>query len=51
MKLKNFIVFTLTFLIIGCDGGYQSNDDEMVVKENRSGKMLSVDAFEKKEVR
>ena len=30
MKFKNFIILTLTFLIIGCDGSYQSNDDEML---------------------
>ena len=30
MKFKNFIIFTLTFLIIGCDGSYQSNDEDMI---------------------
>ena len=30
MKFKNFIIFSLTFLIIGCDGSYQSNDEDMI---------------------
>ena len=30
MRFKDFIIFILTLLIFGCDGSYQSNDDEMV---------------------
>ena len=30
MRFKDIILFTLTFLIMGCDGSYQSNKDEMV---------------------
>ena len=30
MKFKNFIIFTITLVVFGCDGSYQSNDDEMV---------------------
>ena len=30
MRFKEIILITLTFLIMGCDGSYQSNKDEMV---------------------
>ena len=30
MRFKHIILITLTFLIIGCDGSYESNDDEMI---------------------
>ena len=30
MKFTKSIIFILTLLIFGCDGSYQSNDDEMV---------------------
>ena len=45
MKFKNFIIFTLTFLIIGCDGSYQSNDDEMLYEIDpflKSGGFIAV---------
>ena len=43
MKFKNFIIFFLTFLIIGCDGSYQSNDDEMVSElKSNDKKFVSV---------
>ena len=32
MRFKDFIIFILTLLIFGCDGSYQSNDDEMVTE-------------------
>ena len=32
MRFKHIILITLTFLIIGCDGSYQSNKDEMVTE-------------------
>ena len=32
MRFKDIILITLTFLIIGCDGSYQSNKDEMVTE-------------------
>ena len=30
MKFKNFIFFILNLLIIGCDGSYDSNNDELI---------------------
>ena len=45
MKFKNFIIFTLTFLIIGCDGSYQSNDEDMIYEIDpflKSGGFVSV---------
>ena len=42
MKFKNFIIFTLTFLTIGCDGSYQSNDDEMVTELNTTNSVKFV---------
>ena len=32
MRFKHIILITLTFLIMGCDGSYQSNKDEMVTE-------------------
>ena len=32
MRFKDIILITLTFLIIGCDGSYESNKDEMVTE-------------------
>ena len=32
MRFKDVILFTLTFLLMGCDGSYQSNKDEMVTE-------------------
>ncbi len=32
MRFKNIILITLTFLIMGCDGSYESNKDEMVTE-------------------
>ena len=32
MRFKHIILITLTFLIIGCDGSYESNKDEMVTE-------------------
>ena len=32
MRFKDIILFTLTFLLMGCDGSYQSNKDEMVTE-------------------
>ncbi len=32
MRFKHIIIFTFTFLIMGCDGSYQSNKDEMVTE-------------------
>ena len=45
MNLKNFIIFTLTFLIIGCDGSYQSNDEDMIYEIDpfvKSGGFIAV---------
>ena len=45
MKFKNFIIFTLTFLIYGCDGSYQSNDEDMIYEIDpflKSGGFVSV---------
>ena len=45
MKFKNFIFFILTFLIIGCDGSYKSNDDEMLYEMDpflKSGGFIAV---------
>ena len=30
MRFKDFILIIITFFIMGCDGSYQSNKDEMV---------------------
>ena len=30
MRFKEFIIFTLTFLTMGCGGSYESNDDELI---------------------
>ena len=32
MRFKELIIFILALLIIGCDGSYESNDDEMVTE-------------------
>ena len=32
MRFKDFFLFILTFLIMGCGGNYESNDDEMVTE-------------------
>ena len=32
MRFKDIILITLTFLIMGCDGSYESNKDEMVTE-------------------
>ena len=32
MSFKDIILITLTFLIMGCDGSYESNKDEMVTE-------------------
>ena len=32
MSFKDIILITLTFLIMGCDGSYQSNKDEMITE-------------------
>ena len=34
MSFKDIILITLTFLIMGCDGSYESNKDEMVNELN-----------------
>ena len=30
MRFKDFIILILTLLIFGCDGSYQSNDEDMI---------------------
>ena len=32
MRFKDIILITLTFLLMGCDGSYESNKDEMVTE-------------------
>ena len=32
MRFKDIILITFTFLLIGCDGSYESNKDEMVTE-------------------
>ena len=36
MKFNKFIIFILTLLVFGCDGSYQSNDDEMISELNNT---------------
>ena len=47
MRFKHIILITLTFLIIGCDGSYESNKDEMVteIMTYESKKFIAVGQF------
>ena len=43
MNIRDCIIFIITLLIIGCDGSYQSNDDEMVTElKSNDKKFVSV---------
>ena len=43
MRFKDFIILILTLVIFGCDGSYQSNDDEMVSElESNQKKFVAV---------